>query len=555
MKKKTLIILSLSAPATLVAVGILFAETMMGHIPISHDHSTSICWGYAQGRAFGKSEGDAECDPVRTYADKINESYFPFISDPSLEGIKPGDIVVFGQIRQGLQGHAAYVIEVPTTGTIWDIRVDQVPYQGAAPQHNLTLQQVKDQGQGNPVGYHKGSGGNAVTLTFKNSFNSGSIYVGKNKFGQWIERPSGWSGLFFFGSVLEIMAIDPQYDNSGNQQGFRSWQKDGQPDGDQNPRAITISGSATITANFDIQYNVTFQNNLPGTSGGQIKVNGSTYTAPHTTRVFQSNPNVTSEGLYQTISSIEYSFISWADGVTTNPRTFTATGDVTYTANFAAKPLPPTNVQAGAPIGQNVKVTWTDNPNPDVTQYRIYRRTKDRPWEWVASKARGIQSWTDTGFKVTGTGSDAFLQYQLYAYYSVNGALSDPAGAVTYATRTGIEARVSDNGRPTPKTLTGNLPNEYAVANFPNPFNPATTISYQLVEDAEVVLEIFDLMGRKLATMLNERKSAGYHTVQWVGRDQHGNITPSGVYLYRFTAIPANGKEPFRHFGKLLLTK
>ncbi|OGU56673.1 MAG: hypothetical protein A2455_11975 [Ignavibacteria bacterium RIFOXYC2_FULL_35_16] len=63
--------------------------------------------------------------------------------------------------------------------------------------------------------------------------------------------------------------------------------------------------------------------------------------------------------------------------------------------------------------------------------------------------------------------------------------------------------------------------------NYPNPFNPETVISYQLPVNGFVSLKIFDLLGREVTTLVNERKDAGKYSVEWKGVNQ-----PSGVYLY-----------------------
>jgi hypothetical protein len=64
--------------------------------------------------------------------------------------------------------------------------------------------------------------------------------------------------------------------------------------------------------------------------------------------------------------------------------------------------------------------------------------------------------------------------------------------------------------------------------NYPNPFNPTTVIRYQLPEPASVKLEIFDLMGRKISTLLDRRQSAGAHSIEFDASD-----LSSGVYIYR----------------------
>ena len=76
------------------------------------------------------------------------------------------------------------------------------------------------------------------------------------------------------------------------------------------------------------------------------------------------------------------------------------------------------------------------------------------------------------------------------------------------------------------------LPETYCLGkNYPNPFNPATTIPFDLPEDSKVKITIFDLTGRLVMELINENRSAGYHTLQW-----DASNLPSGVYLYRMQA-------------------
>ncbi len=80
------------------------------------------------------------------------------------------------------------------------------------------------------------------------------------------------------------------------------------------------------------------------------------------------------------------------------------------------------------------------------------------------------------------------------------------------------------------------LPGDFALAqNYPNPFNPSTTIRYTLTNFSSlpVTLEIYDLLGRKIHTLVNERLSAGNYQVTWDSRDATGKAVSSGVYVYR----------------------
>ena len=81
------------------------------------------------------------------------------------------------------------------------------------------------------------------------------------------------------------------------------------------------------------------------------------------------------------------------------------------------------------------------------------------------------------------------------------------------------------------------LPAEFALhPNFPNPFNPATRIIYDLAEASDVRLEIYDLIGRNIKTLVNQTQDAGRHFISWNGDDHTGNQVSAGVYLSRLHA-------------------
>ena len=75
-------------------------------------------------------------------------------------------------------------------------------------------------------------------------------------------------------------------------------------------------------------------------------------------------------------------------------------------------------------------------------------------------------------------------------------------------------------------------------ANYPNPFNPMTKISFSLPETQDVELTVYGLDGRKVTTLINETRAAGTHDVVWTGRDDRGQQVASGTYFYRINAGP-----------------
>jgi len=83
-----------------------------------------------------------------------------------------------------------------------------------------------------------------------------------------------------------------------------------------------------------------------------------------------------------------------------------------------------------------------------------------------------------------------------------------------------------------PKESAANLPTEFALLqNYPNPFNPSTTINYELPASNFVTLKIYDLVGKEVATLVNEKLDAGRYTATF-----NGSNLASGMYFYKITA-------------------
>jgi hypothetical protein len=93
------------------------------------------------------------------------------------------------------------------------------------------------------------------------------------------------------------------------------------------------------------------------------------------------------------------------------------------------------------------------------------------------------------------------------------------------------------------------VPNAFSLSqNYPNPFNPSTQIGYAVASQSHVKIEIFNLLGQKVATLVDRELGAGNYTVEWTGR------VSSGIYLYRMEANPsAPGSHRFVQTRKLVL--
>jgi hypothetical protein len=100
------------------------------------------------------------------------------------------------------------------------------------------------------------------------------------------------------------------------------------------------------------------------------------------------------------------------------------------------------------------------------------------------------------------------------------------------------------------------VPGDYALAqNFPNPFNPSTTIRYALPVASSVTLKVYSLLGQEVATLVDEIRVAGHQTVEWTAVNGSRIPLGSGVYFYRIDARAVDGSRTFTEIRKLILLR
>lgn len=94
----------------------------------------------------------------------------------------------------------------------------------------------------------------------------------------------------------------------------------------------------------------------------------------------------------------------------------------------------------------------------------------------------------------------------------------------------------------------GQRPQAYSLSqNYPNPFNANTQISFALPQSGKTKLEVFNILGQKVNTLVDEYMTAGFKIVNWDGRDNRGMEVPSGIYFYRLRS------EKFLQTKKMLM--
>jgi hypothetical protein len=101
------------------------------------------------------------------------------------------------------------------------------------------------------------------------------------------------------------------------------------------------------------------------------------------------------------------------------------------------------------------------------------------------------------------------------------------------------------------------LPKEYKlIGNYPNPFNPSTSIKYALAYNSNVEIKIYDIMGKEIRTLRRFNEHAGINNMIWDGKNSEDVFVTSGIYIYKFKAISL--EENYQEFvgsSKLLLVK
>ncbi|MCF7793811.1 MAG: carboxypeptidase regulatory-like domain-containing protein [Candidatus Cloacimonetes bacterium] len=192
--------------------------------------------------------------------------------------------------------------------------------------------------------------------------------------------------------------------------------------------------------------------------------------------------------------------------------------------------LPATNVFASQDLtGTELTLEWNAPVSAmrDFESYTIYRFlsiNSNDPTQWTLLES----TYNDTTYMDNGWNS---LNAQMYQYAVIvnytNGVISEAALSNE------IERFDVGTGQNIPE-ITDALQSIH-----PNPFNPSTKISYQLAEDSNVEISIFNVRGQKISMILNNEKERGFHHVVWNGKDKTGKEQASGIYFVR---LLVNGK-------------
>jgi len=216
-----------------------------------------------------------------------------------------------------------------------------------------------------------------------------------------------------------------------------------------------------------------------------------------------------------------------------NPEDWTATpvdnaSDANPGAHIYDNPLPITLSTFTADFQNNsATLHWTTISEINNAGYNVYRGEIDDVSSSMSINPEFIPGKGTTSEQTNYTFKDEYpVQCGMIYYYwlesvSYNGD-SEKFGPIALTIPT-----EGDNESPDVPETFGLMPN------YPNPFNPTTTIQYNLPADSQVELTVYNVKGAKIATLSRGSKEAGYHSIIWNGTDSGGNEVGSGIYFYK----------------------
>jgi hypothetical protein len=200
---------------------------------------------------------------------------------------------------------------------------------------------------------------------------------------------------------------------------------------------------------------------------------------------------------------------------------------------YDAAPLAPQNPQLSSNPGNNkVRISWTRNNEADIASYEIWRKVAELGGVWQNIGTTTNNYFVDNEYLYAPGAGDFTLTYKIRAKDIGNHYSEFSQGVTTrgeylgkeYATLNTAEFKLNDN--------------------YPNPFNPTTKISWQSPVNGQQTLKVYDVLGREVATLVDEYREAGSYEIEFDATN-----LPSGMYIYRLQS------GSYSNVKKMILSK
>jgi hypothetical protein len=249
-------------------------------------------------------------------------------------------------------------------------------------------------------------------------------------------------------------------------------------------------------------------------------------------QAFAANWNGTTWDSYR-VNSVPSADVDPSSVTITNVGTFGTLGQVAvFWGDDLALPVE-LSAFSGFTAAEWVELKWTTATEKNNAGFDIERSAKPT--------GNATATWSKVGF-VKGNGTTTAQNSYVYNDHTAMGKVTYRLKQIDYNGNTEYSRTID---------VDAGVPKSYDLKqNYPNPFNPATTISYAVPTPSRVTIKVYDILGREIATLVNDQKEAGRYVVAF-----SGSRYASGVYFYRLTASPTSGGSSFTETKKMVMVK
>lgn len=200
---------------------------------------------------------------------------------------------------------------------------------------------------------------------------------------------------------------------------------------------------------------------------------------------------------------------------------------------------------ADGPVGEGVNVAGTISSTTDDDWFSFDVATAGNinisvsigstaDLDWYLYEASNTSSWVARGYTTANPEAGSYTA-SAGSYYLMVDGYNGATSSYTLSITGGLAKFVP--GKEKGDELAA-IPTAFSLEqNYPNPFNPTTSIEIALPAQAEVRLEVYDVNGRLVRSLVDDSYEAGIHVVQWDGRNNGGTLVSSGMYFYRLYAL------------------
>ena len=293
--------------------------------------------------------------------------------------------------------------------------------------------------------------------------------------------------------------------------------------------------AANYNSSINVYNSILYSNSTDGGAGYTDENSSITVQYSNVEGGFDGDSNINSDPLFTDAENGDFSLQQGSPCIDAGTVDLDGDGEEDITNYFGLAPDMGAYEYSFAVTGlhytiENVSAILAWDPIENFQYYKIERSTDSLFITAVESSFLQDNTYTDND-----------LEFNIEYFYRVSAFLgywTDYSNVVSVI----IESvSISDQDK---------IPTSFAVhQNHPNPFNPTTTLRYDLPEDALVNITIYDIMGRSIRSLVNSRQTAGYRSIQWNATNNLGEPVSAGMYIYMIQA------GEFRQTRKMVLLK